>query len=453
LADWLTRSGWSAFVLWNLRHESNLPYWPLERVIETQRRRVRSIVKHAWDNVPFYREAMRQAGISPADVRTSEDLASLPLLTKEEVARDPGRFESAGDARQAITLHSSGTSGRGIRIRYDPRALFLALAHGQRNRLAMASVLGRTTGYREAEISRPASVSLTIREFYDEHAWNPRGTDLDRIRLSTEVPFEENLERLNQFRPDVLRGYGSYIGAFFRWIQARQAHFHRPRLVHYGADPLSAADRALIEEEYQIPVWSTYQASEALRIGFFCEKRREFHLCLDDVAVRVVDTRGRAVEPGGTGELVLSNLTNRATVLLNLRIGDMVTLGDKPCECGRSLPTIRSIDGRADDLVALPDGSEMHALGLIWRLQSVPGVIQVQLVQEALRRFHLRVIMDGAADSSQVGAALEARLRATLREELTVEVEPVEQIPPEPGGKVKAVVRRFRYAAEGERSV
>jgi len=434
-------------VLWNLRRESRLPYWPLERVIGMQRRRIRSIVKHAWDNVPFYREAMREAGIGPRDIQTSADLALLPILTKEEIARDPGRFESRRHARGAIALHSSGTGGLRTRIRYNPAALFLALAHGQRNRLAMASILGRALGYREADVGRPAALGITLRDFYNQHAWNPRGVDLDRIRLSTEAPYEENLDRLNQFRPDVLCGYGSYIGAFFRWIHARQVCFHPPRMVMYGADLLSAADHALIEEEYGIPVWSIYQASEALRIGYFCERRREFHLCLDDVAVRVIDAQGRNVEPGGAGELVLSNLTNRATVLLNLRMGDIVTLGERPCDCGRSLPTIRSIDGRADDLLAMPDGTEVHALALIWRLQNVPGVIQVQLVQEALRRFRVRVVLDTAADPYQVRVGLEAGLRTALHEDLTVDVEPLEHIPPQPSGKVKAVVRRFRHAA------
>ena len=128
----------------------------------------------------------------------------------------------------------------------------------------------------------------------------------------------------------------------------------------YGADRLSDADRLLIETEFGVPVLSTYQAVEALRIAFQCERRHVFHMSLDQVAVRVVDANGKALGPGSTGEIVISNLTNRATVLLNYKLGDVVTLGGSPCPCGRSLPTIERIEGRADDLIVLPGGQRAH---------------------------------------------------------------------------------------------
>ena len=151
------------------------------------------------------------------------------------------------------------------------------------------------------------------------------------------------------------------------------------------------ADLALIEQEMGIPVVSTYQAVEALRIGFQCEQRKGFHISLDQVAVRVVDRYGRDVPAGECGDIVISNLTNRAMVVLNYRLGDVVRAGRGPCVCGRSLPVIEDIEGRIDDLIHRPDGSALHALGVIPLLQAEPGVRQIQLVQEAMNDFLLRV--------------------------------------------------------------
>jgi phenylacetate-CoA ligase len=145
----------------------------------------------------------------------------------------------------------------------------------------------------------------------------PSQVELQRLVLSAAMPFEALLQRLNQFQPDVIRGYGSQLGSFLRWVDEQGKNFAKPKAVTYGADAMSMADRRLIEDSMGLPVVSTYQAVEALRIGFQCEARQGFHLSPDQVAVRVVDGEGRDVQEGGTGEIVISCLTNRATVLLN----------------------------------------------------------------------------------------------------------------------------------------
>jgi phenylacetate-CoA ligase len=311
MANWLVKSYWSAFGLWNLRQESRLPYWPLDKVLAIQRRRIRSIVNHAYRYVPFYREAMLKAGLRPDDFQTAEDLERLPLVTKEELALAPGRFRSRRHHdKNGLTLQSSGTSGQAVSIATNAAALFLALAHGHRRRLAMAGFVGRSLGYREAEIVRLSSVNTQVRGFYNSHSWTPAGIDLQRLQLPVDAPFEQNLERLNDFRPDAVVGYGSYLGAFFRSLHAHRIPFHRPKLICYGGDPMPDAERSLIEQELNIPVWSAYQASEAMRIAYQCELRQGFHLDLDQVAVRVIDQRGNRVGPGGTGEFVVSNLTS-----------------------------------------------------------------------------------------------------------------------------------------------
>lgn len=100
------------------------------------------------------------------------------------------------------------------------------------------------------------------------------------------------------------------------------------------------ADLRLIEQDMGIPVFSFYLSVEAPRIPFHCEQRRGHHIFADHVAARVVDEKGNSLPPGVPGEIVISNLTNRAPVLLNYRQGDTVTLGGEPCPCGRSLPTL-----------------------------------------------------------------------------------------------------------------
>jgi phenylacetate-CoA ligase len=438
----VTKAYWNAFTLWHVRGEKKLPYRPLPEILELQSRRVRAMVSHAYRNVSFYRDAMDQRGLKPQDFQTAADLARLPLIDSHVFSDRPERFLAANLMRKAgLTISSSGTSGRSKQIRHDARSLFLALAQGHRQRIVLSQYTGRLFGYREMSAARGSGVASQIRRFYESYSWTPRGIDLKRQKLSPGDPsFEETVAAVNGFRPDVLRGYGSYLGALFREAHRRKMEMHRPQVITYGADAMANADRLLIEREFGIPVSSTYQCVEALRIGFFCEQRRGFHLSLDAVAVRLIDHQGCDAEPGAPGHVVLSNLSNRATVLLNYRLGDIATPSTSPCPCGRNLPMIEALKGRSDDMLRLQDGRPMHALTALETLQVVPGLQQVQIVQHALSRFTLRAVSKPGSDRMEAEAGLIGALRSKVGGDVRVDVHWMENIPPGANGKVKAVV-------------
>ena len=442
MPTWFHRGYWTAYTIWSARHESRLPYWPLERVLAIQQRRLGRMVRHAHSSVPFYRQAMAEMSLQPEDLHTAEDLARLPMVTKKDLLENPEAFraDDIPDER-CLRIDSSGTSGRSKPIYHDAQSLFLALAHGQRQRSVLRQFTGQLTGYREMHAARASGVHSQIRQFYENHSIRLPGVELERTGLPLlNVTLAEQVERINQFRPTVLRGYGSQLGSLFRRAAEQGLHLETPKVVVYGADSMPPAERQLIEKHFEIPVLSTYQAVEALRIGFQCEERRGFHLFLDDVAVRVVDDEGHDVAPGQHGHLLLSNLTNRATVLLNYRLGDIVRLGGEPCACGRQLPTIESIEGRADDLLLLPSGEEVHPLAILEGLRAVNGVVQVQLVQEDRDRFELRCVPGPSLDCARAAENLVQALSAGLGMPVVARVSWMDQIPPDAAGKTKAVL-------------
>jgi phenylacetate-CoA ligase len=438
---------WNAFTLWHVRGERTLPFRSLDEITAIQNRRVRAIVAHAYDTVPWYRETMDAAHLDPRDVVTAENLRLLPLITPSDLAHNPTRFVSRSfiDGR-ALDIASSGTSGYAKSISYDPRALFLALAHGHRQRHVIAAFAGKTSGYREMRIARETSVAFQIRRFYEANSWVPGRFDLERSRAEPDGDFQSTIDRLNEVKPDVVHGWGGHVGAVFRYAARRGAGMHRPRCITYGAEPMSDADRMLIENDFGVPVVSTYQAAEALRIGFQCEQRKGFHLSVDHTAVQVVDSAGDAVAPGERGEVIVSNLVNRATVLLNYRLGDVVTSSSSTCACGRSLPVIESIDGRTGDFLRLGDGRKLHALA-VTPMMRVKGVVQVQLVQEDFRRFTVRAVCADSNDWDRINPEIATRLRSMLGDSAQIRVELVDSIAPGANGKVKAVISNVGDAA------
>jgi phenylacetate-CoA ligase len=250
---------------------------------------------------------------------------------------------------------------------------------------------------------------------------------------------EDQVQKINAFQPDVIVGYGFATGTIFRWAWEHGADLWRPKAVWYHSDHMAEPDRRLIEDQFEVPVISTYQAVEALRLAYQCERRAGFHLNLDQISVRVVDEKGSSLGPGQTGEIVISNLTNRATVLLNYKLGDLVTLGEGPCPCGRTLPTIARLSGRTCAMIVRPNGQRIDHAVVLEKLFLIPGIAQIQVIQEALGQILLNVVCTGNADWDVVRHGIEEGLQATIGD-LSAQIVRLEAIPPGPGGKVEAMI-------------
>lgn len=448
MSSWLTKAYWNAFTLWHARDEARLPYRSMDELTAIQNRRVQAMIAHAYDTVPYYREVMDAAGWRARDFQTAADLTRLPVVSSAQVAAAPERFLSRRYAtRRGVRLQSSATSGQPKQIHHDAASVFFSMAYGHRERVVLAHFTGRTFGYRELIMFRPTGIQSQLRRFYEAHSWVPRSMDFKRSVFAPDASFQSAVAHINAFKPDVIRAYGSHVGPLFRWAWERGVPLFRPKVVVYGGDSMPDADRVLIESQVGVPVLSSYSATEALRLAFQCERRAGFHIDVDQAAVWARGADGKPVAPGGRGDIILSNLINRATVLLNYKLGDVVTLGRAACACGRTLPTIERVDGRCDDLVALPDGQILHSRTILRSLFEAPGLVQIQVIQQELRRFRLRAVCAAGTDWDAMRSRLTTGMRATLGDDVAVEVEQVDVIPSEPGGKVRAVISHCRDRA------
>jgi phenylacetate-CoA ligase len=348
-------------------------------------------VLYAARHVPHYRNLFRQEGIDPRDIRGAGDLSLLPPLPREEVLRDPALLRSdAPEARDGVTLQSSGTTGVSLSLFHDRRSVLLNVANSERERAVETALVGKRLRYTRLFLS-PNTVEnvnrirgLAARESFRPFRPRYRQEHVNR-------PREELMGMIERIRPDVLAGSGSVLEALFRVAAEHGPPRHLPRVVVFAWDAMTVAGRRLIEDTFAIPVLSRYSAMECLKIGFFCELRRGFHLHEDLCHVRAVRSDGSPAPTGETGELLLSNLFNRGSVLLNYRIGDRGTLSDEPCSCGRSARLLVDLDGRVNEVIQLPDGSIVGAMDVSAVVGRVPGLLRFQVVQRARTSFDLEL--------------------------------------------------------------
>ena len=432
---------WTGYLAYQLRGQVKYAYRPLAALRRDQDRRVRRTVAYAYRRVPYYRETMDRLGLAPSDIRTADDLAKLPLLEREQFQRDPQLFSStARFLGGTLALRTSGSANLPCTTQHDARGVFRAVARDERMRAIIASLVGKRLGYRAASIFDTHSATKGVRDFVRAHTWLPRGVPVQGLSLGAHEPVERLVERLNEFRPDAISSYGSTFESLFTYLHATGRPFHRPKVVLYGADALADGVRRLISDEFGIHVLSGYAANETATIAFECEQHTGMHLNLDLNAVRIVDAEGRTLPPGQHGEVVASNLVNRASVLLNYRLGDLAALLPEPCPCGRSLPLLSFPQGRTADVFELPSGRLVQPGAVRKAFETESDVWQFQVVQEAPARIHASLVVAPACERGPLQERIAAKLAAAFRGEPAIAMSFVDAIERSAGGKRLALV-------------
>lgn len=414
--------------------QRRVPYLAEEERHVLRDERVRAITRHAAETVPHYRDLFRAEGIDPREIRAAPDLDRLPLLHRGEIQEAPERFLSE-DVREALLFPTNGTTGRPLEVWHDRRSVLENIALGERERVVEARLTGRRVRYRVLDVNYgPRDTGFQVLLFYREQTMMPLRPARHMIRVTD--PFERVVQAVNELRPDVLQGYGSYLEAFFHEVDETGAELHPPSLVLYGSDTMTPEGRRFIEERFRIPVISRYNAVEAFKIGFTCEERDGVHLEDDLCHLRVLGADGAEAAPEQVGEVVISNLVNRGTVLLNYRLGDVAARSEGACPCGRLTPLLADVGGRLERTLRTQDGRFVPEGAIQVRLKD-RGADSFQLVQLASDRYELKVVAD---DYEEIVPGLTEDLHDLLGREIHVEASSHERLDPGPRGVFRYVL-------------
>src|SRR4029079_2741615 len=254
-------------------------------------------------------------------------------------------------------------------------------------------------------------------------------------------PPQTTVQHINAFKPHVVHSYGSHLAILFGHLESTGASMHRPAIVSYTSDSLSPPVRTMIEQRFGIPVFTTYQSVEAFKIGFECERHCGLALNVDLYPLRVVDGAGRDLPQGQSGEVIVSNLVNRGMVLLNYRLGDIVTLLPDRCECGRSLPLLSYPEGRTDDLLEFASGRIVHPQAIRSAFNEERSIWEYQVEQLTDDDFRVSLLASPACDREATRQRVVDKL-ATVLGRARIDVQFVESIDRTVGGKFAPVISR-----------
>ena len=322
---------------------------PREKIVALQNERLAATVRRVYENVPFYRNKMEQAGVTPDDIRTIDDLHKLPFSYKQDL-RDTypyGLF--AVPMKDVVRLHaSSGTTGKQIVVGYT------------RNDLEVwAECVARALTAAGCTDEDIVHVSYGYGLFT-----GGLGADGGAKRIgATTIPVSSgNTQRqvtiLKDFGSTILCCTPSYALHIAEVLYANGYTKDDIKLKAgvFGAEPWTNEMRRQIEDLLGLTAYDIYGLTEIIGPGvaFECKEQTGMHVNEDHFIVEVIDPDTGEVLPEGTqGELVFTCITKEAFPILRYRTRDIGVITRGKCSCGRTLVKMTKPRGRTDDMLII----------------------------------------------------------------------------------------------------
>ncbi len=322
---------------------------PREKIVEIQNSRLASTVRRVWENVPFYRQKMVDAGISPADIRTIDDLHKLPFSYKKDL-RDTYPFGLfAVPMKDVVRIHaSSGTTGKQIVVGYTKNDMEIwgdcfaraltAAGCTQEDIVHISYGYGMFTGGLGADGGSMRLGAATV----------PASTG------ST----QKQITMMKDFGATILcctPSYALHLAEVMRESGFTKEDFKLKAGI-FGAEPWTNEMRLQIEEQLGIKALDIYGLTEVIGPGvaFECSQQTGMHVNEDHFIVEVIDPdTGELLPEGQQGELVFTTISKEAFPVIRYRTRDIGTISREKCACGRTLVKMSKPRGRTDDMLII----------------------------------------------------------------------------------------------------
>ena len=320
-----------------------------EELKALQLERLKATVKHCM-NSEFYRKRFAEAGLTPDDIQSLDDLRKIPFTTKQDL-RDTYPFGMASvPLRQCVRLHSSsGTTG-------NPTVIL----HTQRDLDEWANAVARClwmVGLRPDDVFQNSS---GYGMFTGGLGFQYGAERLGALTVPAAAGNSlRQIKFIKDFGTTAIHAVPSYVTRLYEVMQQEGVDPRRDtklKVLAIGAEPHSEEQRQRIEQMMGVKAYNSFGMSEMCGpgVGFECQEQNGLHFWEDYYIVEIVDPETLEPVPDGEiGELVLTTINREAMPLLRYRTRDLTRVLGRTCPCGRNHIRLDRMRGRSDDMIVL----------------------------------------------------------------------------------------------------
>ena len=409
----------------------NLSQWyDPEQLRQIQLTKLIALLSFAKSNIPYYAKAL--ANVDPARFRTLDDLQRVPVLTKDLLKEHFNTLQPTplGRVLRKTTGGSTGTPVTVLRSFPASAVSYAAYWRGYSwAGIRIADPQGRFWGVPSAHTDRRLA----------------RWTDvvLNRLRCSafgfTDKDLALYYERLCAFKPRYLYGYVSMLEAFARFLLTNNLRLpSQLASLIATAEVLTDFHRRLFEQAFRCRVYNEYGSGEVGTIAHECD-RGALHISAERLIVEILRD-GTPAAPGEKGDIVVTELHNTAMPLIRYNLKDVGALSGHSCSCGRGLPVLAEIAGRAYDIIYNKEGEAFYGSYFTYIFKELErqhiSVLAFQVIQLDQESFVIKLVML-EKDRARAETYIEQRIRSSYGTYARVRYEYVPHIEREKSGKMR----------------
>lgn len=406
-----------------------------EALKKIQSERLVKMVNYIYANCLVYKKKFDDAGITPDDIKSIDDIKKLPFTTKIDMRDNYPYGLFSADQKDVHEIHvSSGTTGNPTLVGYTKSDIEL-----------WGDVIARSLCCAGAEPGDTIQIAYGYGLFTGGLGLHYGSLKMGlRIIPTSSGQTQRQLKIMEDFSPRILACTPSY--ALYMAEDARSMGIDPTKssweIGIFGAEPWSEAMRNDIEKTWNMLATDIYGLSEIIGPGVSqeCKYKDGLHIFSDVFYPEIINPEtGEEVEEGQDGELVITTFTKQAIPLLRYRTRDIVSINYEKCKCGRTSPRISKIKGRTDDMIVVrginvfPSQIEHVLLGIDGTQPHYQIIVDRQSHQldqvEVLVEVDEKIFSDEISKLNQlkekikkeIGSALSIGVKVTLVEPKTIE--------------------------------
>jgi phenylacetate-CoA ligase len=370
--------------IWDPEHEC----MQVSALRDLQLDRLKKVVRKLWKRVPYYRQKMQAVGVTPADIRTLEDIRKLPFTTKDDLRLCYPYEAFAEPLDKVVRIHaSSGTTGKPTVVGYTRHDL-----DTWSNLVARFLVAGGLTSKDIVHIA--FSYGLFTGGFGLHYGAERVGA---AVIPASAGRSERQISIMKDFGATALvctPSYAIYLAEVMQTLGVTPDQI-KLRVGFFGAEFWTDRMRVEIQDKLHVFATDNYGLSEIIGPGVSgeCFQQKGMHIWEDHFYPELIDPDTcEPREPGRGGELVLTTLTKEAIPLIRYRTRDICRLMTDVCPCGRTGVRMSKVSGRSDDML------------IIRGVNVFPSQVEEVLleVKGALPHYQLVVQREGLLDCLEV---------------------------------------------------
>jgi len=345
-----------------------------EELQQIQEKKLRKIIDHAYNRIPFYHKKFREANILPSDIKNIKDINKIPLTTKEEIRNNyPNNILAENiNLSNCKIWNTSGSTGIPLNIAYDKKADDFAKA------ILLRSYLGNGLKYFDkwCVIGSP-----------DYRNEKPKGYDylqkagfFSPFYISVFTPLEKKIQMLEKFKPRVIDSLPTDLFLVARYIDKHNIKSIKPKVITTNGEILDDYIKKYVQDLFGIEISDMVGCFELRRTAWECPNHEGYHIDIDSVVMEFLKD-GEEVETENEGKIVYTGLYNYAMPIIRYDIGDVGIPSQEMCSCGRGLPLMKMIGGKHMDFLVTLDDDLISPHVPKEFLMKVPGVEMFKLTQ------------------------------------------------------------------------